>query len=312
MREWDAASLLALTAVIEDGPAKERPFSHRFVRRLLSLGEPTLEGAVPVLRSPDGVAERIRRLLLNRCEAEKLIGRYRRRGFEICLPSHPDWPPRLRSLGDLQPIYLFVAGNRACFRGRHISVAGSRDVAREAAKAAEELGEGARAHGCVLVSGNARGTDQICQRAALRAGGRILLFPATRGEIWKEDKALGAAFESGSLLIATETLPDEPFSAAKALSRNHMIYAMGEPAVVVAARENCGGSWRGAVDCLSHGWADVLAVTGKHRDFAGCHLLVSRGAHPLEANGRTLWDQIETWGERTRAPIQMQMEIMDG
>ena len=109
------------------------------------------------------------------------------------------------------------------------------------------------------------------------------------------EKVLMQAAEDGRLLIASEDLPDTPFSAAKALSRNHMIYAMGEPAVVAAARPEVGGSWHGAADCLKGGWAAVAAVDGEAGDFDGCRAMTSLGAVLLDMNKSdgTIWKDLQ-------------------
>ena len=92
-----------------------------------------------------------------------------------------------------------------------------------------------------------------------------------------------------------------------------MIYAMGDPAVVIAARPGRGGSWRGAVDCLSHGWSAVLVVTGEQEDFAGCRALLSHGAYPIELNPGEIWKQIEVYKNLERncreKPVQLEWEI---
>jgi len=74
--------------------------------------------------------------------------------------------------------------------------------------------------------------------------------PAMPASRVMESKTICSALECGKLLLVCDTLPDEPFSAAKALSRNHTIYALGDASLVVAAREGKGGSWRGATECL--------------------------------------------------------------
>ena len=318
MQILDPETLLALTTFIEmPNPAVVRPFSHRFIRRLINAGALS-EGRYirKGIQLDDKTEDRIQILLKNRTAAKELIERYRRKGFSICVPSDPEWPQSLSALGASEPVFLFTSGNRALFQGRHISVAGSRDIGAHASEAAREAGESIAAHGCILVSGNARGTDRICQEAAMRAGGRMILFPASRADIRKQDPLICAHYESGNLLIATETLPDEPFSAAKALSRNHMIYAMGDPAVVIAARTGMGGSWHGAVDCLKHGWSTVLAVTGEQKDYAGCRALLSRGAHPVDPKPGKIWDQIESYKRLERNhrenPVQLVWEMQSG
>ena len=98
-------------------------------------------------------------------------------------------------------------------------------------------------------------------------------------------------FSAFSAINREKSDSQPPFSAQKALTRNHTIYAMGEKSLVVAAREGTGGSWRGAVDCLRGGFSPVYVWNGENADTAGNRALCALGAKPysLEAG---LSDQI--------------------
>lgn len=100
-----------------------------------------------------------------------------------------------------------------------------------------------------------------------------------------ESAAVAQAMAEGRLLLLCDTLPDEPFSAAKALARNHTLYALGEAAIVAAARRGVGGSWHGATDCLRGGWTPVYAVQGLKQDGEGNRALLERGASALVPDG---------------------------
>ena len=101
-----------------------------------------------------------------------------------------------------------------------------------------------------MVCGGAQGVDTVAQKGVLEAGGSLVLVPAMPVHQLLREAYLADALKRDKLLIVCDTLPDEPFFAQKALSRNHTIYALGEAAVVVAARNGVGGSWQGAMDCL--------------------------------------------------------------
>ena len=96
------------------------------------------------------------------------------------------------------------------------------------------------------------------------------------------DAAVRAAVTEERVLILCDALPDEPFSAPKALSRNHTIYALGDAAVVVAARAEKGGTWSGASACLRGGYTPLFVLHEPGEDFAGNRLLLARGARPLD------------------------------
>ena len=58
--------------------------------------------------------------------------------------------------------------------------------------------------------------------------------------------------------------PNEPFSTARAMERNQLIYAFGDLTVVHSARFKTGGSWHGAIKALrKHLPVAVLCGSGK-------------------------------------------------
>lgn len=126
-----------------------------------------------------------------------------------------------------------------------------------------------------MVCGGASGVDQIAQDALLDAGGVLILIPAVEADQICRRKREAEALKKRRLLLVCETLPDAPFSAQKALMRNHTIYAMGRAAIVVASRKNMGGSWHGATDCLRDGFSPVYAIDETGRDYEGNRALIT-------------------------------------
>jgi hypothetical protein len=72
--------------------------------------------------------------------------------------------------------------------------------------------------------------------------------------------------------------PNEPFSTARAMERNQLIYAFGDLTVVHSARFKSGGSWHGAIKALrQHLPVAVLYGSGKSAD-SGQNLTSKEGA----------------------------------
>lgn len=220
------------------------------------------------------------RLLLGRCRrVAECLEAYERRGYEMILPEDPAWPKGLLRIGKGMPQFLFLRGKSALLAQRRIALAGSREIAVQTRRLAEAAGRAIAAEGYAMVCGGARGVDDAAQQALLARGGSLILVPAMPVEtLLGRYPYLREALDSGRLLIACDALPDEPFSAAKALARNHTIYALGDAALVVASRNGVGGSWRGATDCLREGYAPLGALDGEHEDLAGNRALHVLGA----------------------------------
>ena len=269
-RNWSDAALVALTCPLEEGGAA--PISHRALRALMSRGERDLS---------ETMRARVAALLAGERAAEALLARYASRGIALLRPQDASWPEALGALRGGAPAYLFAWGDRSVLRGARVSLAGSREVGLEAAALAGRIGRVLAVRDRVLVSGAAEGCDLFAQEAALAAGGRAILFPAKRFSEAEKTPGCRRALAEGRALMLSATLPEHPFSPAKALWRNHFIYALGNPALVVAARDGLGGSWRGACDCLRGGWSRVGAFLGESSDFDGCRALAARGAQGL-------------------------------
>lgn len=248
-----------------------------------------------VLRDVPGVEPAVYRqaeALLSRARSVcELIGRYEQRGYRAMLPGAEGWPRALDTLGEQMPPFLFICGEAALLDGTCFAVAGSRDIRAQTLREARRTGQRIAEEGGVLVTGGARGVDFAAQAGALEAGGRVVLVPARPESDVLQSVGTRAALEAGRLALLYDSLPDEPFSAARALLRNHTIYALGDAAIVVAAREGVGGSWRGAVDCLRGGWSPVLVCRDDgNRDMAGNRALLGLGARELRED-RPLGEQ---------------------
>ena len=198
-----------------------------------------------------------------------------------------------------EPLFLYIKGNADLLNRRMLSVAGSRRILPVTQAAACATGSRISQSGAVLVTGGAYGTDTYALHGALEAGGSAVVVPAQPASQVLSNRWLDRALERGNLLLVCDTLPDEPFSAAKALSRNHTIYALGDASLVVAAREGRGGSWRGAADCLHGGLSPVYVWDGENADTVGSHALCALGAGKYSLD-RTFDEQF---------PVQLRMNL---
>ena len=160
------------------------------------------------------------------------------------------YPAAVRKrLGLDSPGTLWAKGDDSLLNRPGIALVGSRDLQRENAAFAREVGRQAALQGYVLVSGNARGADQIAQNACLEAGGKVISVVADR-------LADHACREN--MLYLSEYGFDEVFSALRALRRNRVIQSMG--AVTLVAQSGCrmGGTWDGTEKNLRYGWSPVF------------------------------------------------------
>lgn len=271
--------LLTRAAWREGLPA---PLTRPMVRRMLRVGALS---DLTLRRTEEVRAEHYARaeaLLSRATEIYHQVEAARAQGYDVLLPEDEAWPVNLHALGAQMPQFLFVRGSRALLTRRAVAVAGSRSIGDHAAKLAGACGESLAREGLVMVYGGAWGVDAAAQRRFLDEGGSLILVPAfPAGELLRQT-VLRDALAQGRLLLVCDTWPEEPFSAPKALSRNHTIYALGDAAVVVASRAEKGGTWSGASACLRGGYTPLFALREDGADFEGNRLLLARGARPLD------------------------------
>ena len=161
-----------------------------------------------------------------------------------------NYPQRLRDKLALDaPACLWAKGDLGVLNRPMVALVGSRDL-DEANKAfAKEVGKQAALRGYALVSGNARGADQVAQDSCLQHGGYVVSFLAD--ELW--NKA-----ENEKVLYLSDDGFDLPFSSIRALSRNRLIHSMAEKTFVAQCSLVKGGTWSGTVQNLRHGWSSVF------------------------------------------------------
>lgn len=271
--------LLSRAAWREGLPA---PLTRPMVRRMLRVGALS---DLTLRRTPEVRQEHYARaeaLLTRAPEIYHAVEAVRAQGYDVLLPEDAQWPVNLHALGAQMPQYLFVRGNLALLGRRAVAVAGSRAIGEKTVKLAAACGESLVREGYAMVCGGAWGVDTSAQHGFLERQGALILVPAFPAEELMRQAYLRDAMARGNLLLVCDTWPDEPFSAPKALSRNHTIYALGDAAVVVAARAQKGGTWSGASACLRGGYTPLFALNETGEDFAGNRLLLARGARPLD------------------------------
>ena len=195
-------------------------------------------------------AQHLWRLLQDTQLLEHYLLRAKRAGCVPITRATATYPTAVRKrLGLDSPGTLWAKGDDSLLNRPAISLVGSRDLQRENAAFAREVGRQAALQGYVLVSGNARGADQIAQNACLEAGGKVISVVADR---------LADHPCRENMLYLSECEFDEAFSALRALRRNRVIHSMGAMTLVAQSGCRMGGTWDGTEKNLRYGWSPVF------------------------------------------------------
>ncbi len=196
--------------------------------------------------------------------------------------SDPDYPARYKShLKDNAPPMLFGAGERSLLQGGGLAIVGSRNVDAQAEDFTRETAEWCARHGRPVVSGGARGVDQIAMKAALDAGGcvvGILAESLLRNSVSRDARK---AIADSRLLLISPYHPEARFTIGTAMGRNKLIYAMADYGLVVSADHKKGGTWAGATEELKRQPSRPIFVRTTGSTPVGNRKLLELGAVPF-------------------------------
>lgn len=284
-----AKSVVALTTRLgsRDRPSLTAQGWDRFSTALRDAGHSPasvfeLKGSIAEIPGVDE-ADRIESLLTDASAATLEVDDLQSKGIWTLTIVDEGYPSHLiDSLGRDAPPVLFGVGEAALLRNRGIGIVGSRNVEEEGREVAESLAREAVRLGLPVVSGGARGVDQLSMNAAYNADGSVVGVLADSLLTRIRGSEMLTALDSGSTCLVTQQVPAAGFSAGAAMSRNKVIYGLSIATVVVAADEDSGGTWAGATEALKKNISTVLVWRGGGEG-PGNAALVGRGGVAIEA-----------------------------
>ena len=209
------------------------------------------------------------------------VEEWQRNGIWIISRSDADYPTRYKKhLKGKAPPLLFGVGNRSLLNGGGLGIVGSRNVDQAGETFTRQVAELCAYNQMPVVSGGARGVDQISMTAALEAGGVTIGILAEN--LLKKSVELSArqAIADGRLLLLSPYHPNARFTSGTAMGRNKLIYAMADYGMVVSAEHKKGGTWAGAKEELKRGNSLPVFVRVGNNAPQGNNKLLELGAMP--------------------------------
>jgi predicted Rossmann fold nucleotide-binding protein DprA/Smf involved in DNA uptake len=288
----DAKAVIALTTRLGDSKRPSLPPT-RWHELSLVLTENDLtpsdvfDPALEIERIPGihpETAASMRKLVLDASAATVAAGELGRKGIWTLTVADEHYPQVLvERLGHSAPPVIFGAGDASLLTGEGIGIVGSRNVRAEGAEFAQQIATAAVDLSRSVVSGGARGVDQLAMNGAYQAGGSVVgvLADSLQSRIRKPN-ILGA-LDTGTTCLITQQIPSAGFSPGSAMGRNKLVYALSAITVVVASDEGSGGTWTGALEALknSNGVVTVWRGVGEGPGNAALEL---RGAVPIRSS----------------------------
>ncbi|MDF7800011.1 DNA-processing protein DprA [Pontiellaceae bacterium B1224] len=179
------------------------------------------------------------------------VEEWQRNGIWLLSRSDSEYPVRLkRHLKGKAPALLFGVGDQSLLRGGGVGIVGSRNVDDAGQQFTIQVAEQCVRAGMPVVSGGARGVDQISMKAAMDAGGATIGILAENLLKKSLERSARKAIADGQLLLISPYHPNARFTVGTAMGRNKLIYAMADYGLVVSADHKKGGTWAGAEEEL--------------------------------------------------------------
>lgn len=246
-----------------------------------------------------------RPIALDRAAKElEFIKKYNVRTFFF---QDKDYPQRLRNYDDA-PIMLFMKGDADLNHPRIVGIVGTRTPTDYGRMMCEQLVEGLKEYGVLILSGLAYGIDITAHKASMEQGlptvaamghGLKTIYPKLHASAAKEMVAKG-----GGLL--TEFLSEAGPEAAHFPMRNRIIAGLCDALIVVETAIS-GGSVISA-EFANEYQKDVFAVPGRLKEpmSAGCnHLIKTHKASLIESASDIGY--ILRWDKDVSPAAQMQL-----
>ncbi len=296
MMSEDAKAILLLCGHL-GGDGNEMPLNQgeytRVVRWLvdkkLRPSDLLIPDHVPPLVQEAGLDEqRLSALLRRGVLLGFAVERWNQSGLWIICRSDSEYPKRYRDhLKDKAPPILFGAGDRTLLQGGGVAVVGSRAVDATGEAFARDVAERCAREGVPVVSGGARGVDQIAMSAALEAGGIVLGVLADTLLRRSVEREARRALADRRLLLISPYHPEAGFNVGNAMGRNKLIYGLADCGMVVSADYNKGGTWEGAVEELKREQSLPVFVRTGPKVPKGNLELLKKGARAFSLEGLT-------------------------
>ncbi len=269
-------------------PLESRDYNH-VVRWLLGrkLRPADLLGFehTPALAKGTGIPEtRLAALLQRGVKLGFAVEKWSQSGIWVLCRSDPDYPARFKShLKEKAPPVLFGTGERSLLAGGGLAIVGSRTVDAEGDAFTREVAAWCARGGLPVVSGGARGVDQIAMAGALEAGGTVVGVLADTLLKRSVSRDARSALADGRLLLLSPYHPEAGFNVGNAMGRNKLIYALADYGLVVSADHNKGGTWAGATEELKRTPSRPVFVRLTGTLPPGNRKLLELGAAPFPA-----------------------------
>lgn len=261
-KEWSKLAKLMLENNIE-------PF------QLLSLNEEIISK----LQLDNKTILRITNLVKRSASITFEINKYENMGIKIVTRADSNYPSIIKKkLKNDSPPILYYCGNLEILNKELVGFVGSRIIDDKDKKTVEKLVKNVINKGYGIVSGGAKGIDEISSKFALEHGGYVVEFLADSILKKIKNKTVMKNIRENKLLICSLMKPDAGFNVGIAMMRNKYIYTSSIGTVVIKTDLKKGGTWAGATENIRKKYSPICCLDS---DNLGNQELIKLGASKI-------------------------------
>ncbi|HEY5984482.1 MAG TPA: DNA-processing protein DprA [Anaerolineales bacterium] len=217
----------------------------------------------------------------NDVDLDRLWDRVQSQGIRLLTSEDEAYPARLKEIEQPPPV-LFVRGDWTTGDELAVAIVGTRRITAYGRQVTEQLAGHLAANGITIVSGLARGIDEVAHSAALAAGGRTaaVLGSGVDRVYPPENRALAEKIIGSGALLSDYPMGTAPESS-NFPPRNRIISGLSRAVIVVEAGETSGALI--TAEFAAEQGRDVFAVPGSilAPQSRGTNKLIQNGALPL-------------------------------
>jgi len=226
--------------------------------------------------------QRIKALLERGMMLSLAVEKWTTQGLWIMGRGDSQYPKRLKQrLKQKAPAILYGIGNIELLSIGGLAIVGSRDITEQEIDYTQTIAKTCAEEGIQVISGGARGVDQISMLGTLEAGGMAVGVLADSLIKTSVNGKYRNSIAEGRLTLISPYDPNAGFNTGNAMGRNKYIYALADYGLIVSSGYQTGGTWAGATEALSKIKDVPVFVRMQDTIPEGNQQLVKQGAKPF-------------------------------
>jgi len=187
------------------------------------------------------------------------------------------------------PPVIFTKGDKSLLNQDSVAIVGSRSASGISLKFTDDVAKSNVEKSKVIVSGYAKGVDRQALDSALKYNGKsIIVLPQGILTFSSGLTKFKNEIDNGDLLVISTYFPKAPWSVGLAMSRNSIIYGLGEE-IFVAESNFSGGTWSGVQEGLKRNQKIYVRKPFPDENNAN-NKLIESGAESFEWNCNGLYE----------------------